>query len=300
MTNAPTLSKEVRDYLALNSNLDGLNQQQRLELYHYRCHQAGLDPTTQPIGFMRPNGRNGDLILYAKKTASEQLMKIHNLSREIRKQEIQDLGNGRTGCSFIVRISDQSGRYTDEIGCVAFEEYVRSSGKPVYNEDGSKKTRPMDGFESQNAQMKALTKASRRAVLTHTGNTMLDESETDTLPDAKIVELNAAASQAVQETQGGTLDVESMLDAQYGSDEWIAAYEHECRKLSQAATEASADAEAWKKWCRHVSNSMHMEFVTRDDGSRKYVGPVRRFSEFVELASCAESFKMWMEETTRP
>jgi hypothetical protein len=67
------------------------------------------------------------------------------------------------------RCTGPDGRYTEEVGCVCL--------------DGLK------GEALSNAIMKARTKASRRATLSHVGLGFLDETETETIPGAKHVDI---------------------------------------------------------------------------------------------------------------
>lgn len=150
--------------LALVQNdLSKLTPEQRLSLYNNTCESLGLNPLTQPFGYIEFRG--GKLALYAKKDCTDQLRKIHGVSVEIvSKETIAD--------NFIVmaKAKDAQGRYDEDMGSVSIKG--------------------LSGDNLGNAMMKAITKAKRRVTLSICGLGMLDETETETIHDAKIVNEN--------------------------------------------------------------------------------------------------------------
>jgi len=149
----------------IKNDLSALNAEQRLSLYNKTCESLGLNPMTQPFGYLEFRG--GKLSLYAKKDATDQLRKIHGVSVEITSKEIQ-------GDIYIVcaKAKDSTGRADEDMGTVAIGG--------------------LKGEALANAYLKAITKAKRRVTLSICGLGLLDETEVDTIPDAKVVtETNA-------------------------------------------------------------------------------------------------------------
>lgn len=146
---ADTLAKLVAD-----GDCKRLTAEQRVAYYRVRCEAAGLDYRTQPFEFMNLNGK---LVLYARKEASAQLNRKHQLSHEVLREAVeQDV------YSVWARAKGPDGRFTDELGAVS----VKGLG----------------GENLCNAKMKAVTKAKRRATLSYCGLGELDESELETIP----------------------------------------------------------------------------------------------------------------------
>lgn len=132
-------------------NIAVLTAPQRLQFLAAICRSIGLNPLTSPFEFISLNGK---LRIYAKKDATEQLRKLHNVSLEIVEREWKnDL--------YIVRVraSMPSGRQDESIGAV--------SVKNKKDEDLA------------NALAKAETKAKRRVTLSICGLGFMDESEVE-------------------------------------------------------------------------------------------------------------------------
>lgn len=148
-----SLAPELLHKLMTEGNLAGLTLEQKTAYYAYRCKLLDLDPATQPFDLINLQGK---LTLYAKKECSSQLASKRNLSVTIPAQ-------GPQGDIYVVqaRVKGGDGRETDDLGAVSIK------GKA--------------GDDLCNAMMKAATKAKRRAILTHCGLGMLDESELETI-----------------------------------------------------------------------------------------------------------------------
>lgn len=126
-----------------------LNEQQRREYYMARCEAAGLDPRTAPFMFTRLNGK---LVLYALKSATDQLASNNRVATTILQRETID------GVYCVtVRATAADGRSTEDMGAVQIGA--------------------LKGEALANALMKAVTKAKRRAVLSLCGLGMIDETE---------------------------------------------------------------------------------------------------------------------------
>jgi hypothetical protein len=150
----PTVSKGVLlEQVLIQGDLSSLSDDQRSVYYGKVCESLGLNPLTRPFEYIRLNNK---LTLYAKRDATDQLRKIHNVSIEITsRQKIDDVWV----VTAWARINDR----TDEsVGAV--------------NVHGLK------GDALANALMKAETKAKRRVTLSICGLGLLDETEVETIP----------------------------------------------------------------------------------------------------------------------
>jgi len=151
-------SMELLEQVIVNGDLARLTPQQRLDYYRQVCQSMGLNPLSKPFDYINLKGK---LTLYAKKDATDQLRKIHGVS-------IDDIDIQETSSGFRVKVKghDRDGRSDVEIGCVAKNDM---------------------GGNLQNAEMKAVTKAKRRLTLSLCGLGWLDETEIETIPDARPV-----------------------------------------------------------------------------------------------------------------
>lgn len=143
----------------ITGDLAQLTPEQRLEYYRNVCQSLGLNPLTRPFDYIMLNGK---LTLYARRDAADQLRRIHGISIEPPKIEYDDDW-------IIVTVSGRmpDGRRDAEIGVVNRRDMQGNYG---------------------NALMKAVTKAKRRLTLSMCGLGWLDETEVETIPDAKIVD----------------------------------------------------------------------------------------------------------------
>jgi hypothetical protein len=143
-----------------SGDLKGLTPAQRSAYYLYRCRQEGLNPASQPFTYMVLNGKG---ILYANKTAADQLRKMHGIS-------IVDLTYEDTGeyLTYEITMQDREGRRDIDVGQV----FVGTA----------------KGEQRANARMKAITKAKRRATYSICGTGTLDETEIETIPGSKTYE----------------------------------------------------------------------------------------------------------------
>lgn len=162
MENQVAVQKEKSLALAVEQavtagNLALLNPEQKLFYYNKVCESMGLNPLTRPFDFIMLNGK---LVLYAKKDATDQLRKINAISITITAREtVSDL--------YVVsaRGVDKTGRTDESIGAVSIAG--------------------LKGDLLANAYMKAETKAKRRVTLSIGGLGLTDESELETIPEAR-------------------------------------------------------------------------------------------------------------------
>ncbi len=143
----------------MQGDLSKLSANERVEYYRAVCQSVGLNPLTRPFDYITLNGK---LTLYAKKDATDQLRANNQVSiTKLEKETVNDI--------YLVTAyaSGRNGRTDASTGAV--------------NIAGLK------GDALANALMKAETKAKRRVTLSICGMGLLDETEIETIPDAKTV-----------------------------------------------------------------------------------------------------------------
>jgi hypothetical protein len=155
----------------IGGDLAKLTPEQRVIYYNQVCESIGLNPLTKPFQYLNLNGKT---VLYATKDCTEQLRQIHNISLSIVSRESVD------GIYVVTaRAVRGDGRQDESIGAVPL---------------------PSGGGEARaNAIMKGETKAKRRVTLSICGLGMLDESEIESIPDAKPAFSREAQQEVAQQ-----------------------------------------------------------------------------------------------------
>ncbi len=141
----------------IEGDLKGLTPEQRLSYYKSVCESVKLNPLTKPFEYIQLNGK---LTLYAKRDATDQLRKIHKVSIKI--AEVKTINDVYL---VIAEAKDKEGREDSSTGAVNIKG--------------------LSGEALANAFMKAETKAKRRVTLSVCGLGLLDESEIESIKDAK-------------------------------------------------------------------------------------------------------------------
>lgn len=153
-----SVSSELQEKVLLGGDLARLTSAERLNYYSAVCASVGLNPLTRPFEYLILNNK---MVLYARKDCTDQLRDLHGISVEIVGREMIE------GIYVVTARAKNMMERTDEsIGAVPLP------------------TAPLD---KANAIMKAETKAKRRVTLSICGLGMLDETEVETVPVAKIV-----------------------------------------------------------------------------------------------------------------
>jgi hypothetical protein len=158
MKEGAILDPKVIESIVMNGDLSKLQPAQKVAYYNYRCSQAGLDPAAKPFDLLKLNGKE---VLYANAQCTQQLCAIHKLSTQVTHREKMD-----DIYLVSVRVTGADGRLSENQGAVAIAH--------------------LKGDALANAVLKATTKAIRRAVLAHCGLGMLDETEAETIPNARM------------------------------------------------------------------------------------------------------------------
>jgi len=151
-------SQAIIEQVLVMGDLARLNPEQRNQYYKAVCDSLGLNPLTRPFEFIVLNGK---LTLYARKDCTDQLRKVHGVSIRIVGREVMD-----DLMVVTAEATDKAGRTDSSIGAVSIAG--------------------LRGEAKANALMKAETKARRRVTLAVCGLGMLDESEVDSIPNARV------------------------------------------------------------------------------------------------------------------
>lgn len=146
----------IIERVMIEGDLSRLTPQERTAYYLRTCESLNLNPMTRPFEYITLNNK---LTLYARKDAADQLRRRDDIS--IGKPEIQ---------------------FQDELIIVTVE--ARTASGRTDSDVGVVKKGSMNG-DVANALMKAITKAKRRVTLSICGLGFLDETEVETIPDAR-------------------------------------------------------------------------------------------------------------------
>lgn len=152
---------EVMEDLIIKGDLAKLTPEQRAFYYREVCRSLGLNDLTKPFDYIVLNGK---LTLYPNRTCADQLRKINGISLAITSQKIVN-----DVLTVHVKARDRDGREDEDWGAVPFPDTLRGDARA-------------------NQILKAVTKAKRRVTLSISGLGWADETEVETIPDAKKIE----------------------------------------------------------------------------------------------------------------
>lgn len=190
---APRSNGAVLDQVIAGGDLASLTAEQRLSFYRQVCESLSLNPLTQPFAYIKLNGK---LTLYATRNTTDQLRQLHGITLQIVSQEkIEDL--------YVVtcRATKSDGRSDEDTGVVSLAG--------------------LRGEALANGIMKAITKSKRRVTLSICGLGFLDETEVETIPGARRVD--------VRDT-GEIVSVAAPVE-RHTLAEWRALYEQERERV---------------------------------------------------------------------
>jgi hypothetical protein len=149
---------DALESVVIKGDLAKLTPDERVKYYHAVCKSVGLNPLTRPFEYITLNGK---LTLYALRACADQLRQINKVSLKIVSRDVTE------GILTIhVQASLPDGRVDEDLGCVAFPDTLKGEARA-------------------NAELKAITKAKRRATLSICGLGWLDETEVEIIPVAK-------------------------------------------------------------------------------------------------------------------
>ncbi len=168
----PEPSAQLVERVAISGDLSKLSPGERVEYYAAVCTSLGLNPLTRPFDYLSLNNK---LVLYANKGCTDQLRAIHRVSVEVVNRQFDaDMGV----YTVTARASKPDGRVDEDVGSVA--------------------TGRLQGEALANATMKAHTKAKRRVTLSICGLSVLDESELESVPNARRVVVDQETGEVLE------------------------------------------------------------------------------------------------------
>lgn len=154
---------DILESVVVGGDLSHLTPVQRMAYYQAVCDSLGINPYTKPFDYITLNGK---LTLYARKDATDQLRDKKGVSlRPVKREMNTDLG------IYLVEVeaTTPNGRTDFATGVVSINN--------------------LKGDALANAIMKAETKAKRRATLSICGLGWMDETEIDTIKNARPVQV---------------------------------------------------------------------------------------------------------------
>lgn len=147
------------DDLIQRGDYSSLTMRERSIFTYKLAERLGLNPITKPFDFIVLNNK---LTLYANRTCSDQLRKIHNISSSVIYEGPLMIGTEARPDVYCVRVRITNGERSEEaIGCVGLS---------------NKKDE-----ELGNTIMKCHTKALRRGTIAFCGLGFLDETEVESV-----------------------------------------------------------------------------------------------------------------------
>lgn len=165
--NNNTMSLAVLERVVVGGDLRPLTPAQRLEYYKAVCQSLELNPLTKPFAYIDMEGREGKegkMVLYALKDATDQLRKKDKVS-----------------------ITFPSREFHDDLYIVTAEATLPDGRKDTST--GVVYIKGLMGKLKANALMTAETKAKRRVTLSICGLGWLDQTEVETISGASTVEV---------------------------------------------------------------------------------------------------------------
>jgi len=159
---SPTESVDwkLAEQVLLQGDLGKLSNEDQTKYVLGLCRSLGLNPLTQPFQWIVLDGK---LTLYARKNCTDQLRAIHNIDIRPVSAGALEIGGQQYADVYTVTVQAvlPTGRTDIEVGAVSI--------------------RGLSGLDLANAVMRASTKAKRRATLSISGLSFLDESELDSV-----------------------------------------------------------------------------------------------------------------------
>lgn len=230
------VTADVQEKVLLGGDLSKLTPAERLSYYNAICDSMQLNPLTRPFEYIVLNGK---LVLYARKDCTEQLRKRDNVSVSI---------TAREHVEGVYVVTARATIYGDSpLGQVALRSDESIGAVPLENLKGEAKA---------NAMMKAETKAKRRVTLSISGLGMLDETEIDSIPDARRpTESTAAAVLSNKEKMANMIKPEPQsAGVQFPSS----SADHPTPQASDRAPAPTDDGPAfiWRVGAKHKGESI--------------------------------------------
>lgn len=172
----------IIEQVLMKGDLAALSPVERVNYYNAVCQSVGVNPLTRPFEYIELNGK---LVLYATRNCTDQL-------REGRHINVTIVSRDRIEDAYVVtaRATMPDGRTDESVGAVSLvkedgEWKTSQNGRRYFQGNGEWKS--LRGDDLANALMKAETKSKRRVTLSIVGLSLLDETEIESIPNARPV-----------------------------------------------------------------------------------------------------------------
>ena len=166
--------------VVMAGDLSKLTPRDRTLYYRAVCDSVGLNPLTRPFNYLQLSGK---LVLYANKDCADQLRQLRGVSvHKVEREKIDDL--------YVVTAyaKDKDGREDSDMGVVSIAN--------------------LKGDALANAMLKAMTKAKRRVTLSICGLGILDETEVETIPEAKPLDAHEVEGETMRQKPTDRISLE--------------------------------------------------------------------------------------------
>jgi hypothetical protein len=225
----------------VQGDLSKLTPIERVSYYKQVCDSANLNPLMKPFEFLTLNGK---LVLYALRSATDQLRKFHHVSITILSRE-------RVEDTYLVTAQAKmpDGRTDESMGAVNLKGLI--------------------GDALANAYLKCETKAKRRVTLSICGLGMLDETEVETIPGARIT---PSAGVEEQLTREETMRVDEVVA---NMQEWLAqgSIGDAVYEMENAALNAEQQIVAWSRFDSKQRSAMKKEQARMKAAAKQLSAP---------------------------
>ncbi len=155
---SPSVAVDRHEKALMQGDLSKLSPEERKSYYEAVCESVGLNPLTKPLEYI---WLNGELQLYANKTAANQLRKQYGVS--------------------ITKLEEREDR-----GLFIVKAYAKTENGRSDVDEGAVDITKKSGEDLANARMKAITKAKRRVTLSICGLGYLDQTEVEDIPAENV------------------------------------------------------------------------------------------------------------------
>lgn len=155
---SPSVAIDRHEKALMQGDLSKLSPEERKSYYEAVCESVGLNPLTKPLEYI---WLNGELKLYANKTAANQLRKKYGVS--------------------ITKLEER-----EERGLFIVKAYAKTEDGRSDVDEGAVDITQKSGEALANARMKAITKAKRRVTLSICGLGYLDQTEVEDIPPENV------------------------------------------------------------------------------------------------------------------
>jgi hypothetical protein len=268
MTTPATTAPEgdVMESVIAQGDLLKLTPDERVRYYNAVCKSLGLNTLTNPFAYITLNGK---LTLYATRTCTDQLRKLNGISLEIVSRKVSD-----NILTVHVKAKSPDGRVDEDFGAVSFVYPARFKDP----RDGTWKAhpeagKPLQGDDRANAELKAVTKAKRRATLSICGLGWLDETDVEDIPAARKHAPPKAAPNVMlppHDAETGELEAELAELPEVDSD-LVAAHMERCE--AAAAKGWGALKTEWDSTPEAVADILRDSHLPRWKETAKVAGP---------------------------